>query len=616
MNRQKRKGPSYNSKEKDGVKIANQDRPKKAINGADQNNGKSRLTAVQQTGLSLKKYLFAGNSLVLFLVLWVLLSWVYGDVMWRTEQNSYVSVSAMQMKHLTDVSMGWIFYAARWLLTLFKYPWIGGLLMALLLLASSEMLAYVLRVPIKWKWLTSLLPFAYFGWLLMRGFNLYYRSEPSMVVLLPTACCGLLCVVSIFVCLLKKGTKFSISSRNRIAFAIGFFVLIASGIMAILTLPIIAALWLIVFFAIYVYAAVFCICRKSFVREEFSSVSSRSLLVSMSVMIILGIALGTTAIKVNDSVIATARMQRLMEEQNWEKMAEVALKLDRPTRSVAAYYAIALEQQDALLEGIFDLPFDFPKVSFDDDQPSDEYTLFTPDCNLAAGLTNSAYHEAFEQTVMSGLRLHWLKTMAKAAVMNGEEKLARKYIAIIRANPFESDFCNRIEPMIDNPELIDQDAELSHVRQLAPRDKHPFEQQFRKPVFLGYNMGLSEGPDAVLRTSAAACLYSKDLNAFIPRAQVFVAKKWPLPECMQQALVIYSIKHGGADFLKQFQGAISPMVEQTIAAFSRDVAPIAKDKEAMRRELKADWLGSYVYYYYCENNNPEQVRKQESAGVN
>ena len=85
---------------------------------------------------------------------------------------------------------------------------------------------------------------------------------------------------------------------------------------------------------------------------------------------------------------------------------------------------------------------------------------------------------------------------------------------------------------------------------------------------------------------------------------------------MQQALVIYSIKHGGADFLKQFQGAISPMVERTIAAFSRDVAPIAKDKEAMRRELKADWLGTYVYYYYCENNNPEQVRKQESAGVN
>ncbi|MBR6926015.1 MAG: hypothetical protein IKH52_02235, partial [Bacteroidaceae bacterium] len=125
------------------MKIANQDRPKKAINGADQNNGKSRLTAVQQTGLSLKKYLLAGNSLVLFLVLWVLLSWVYGDVMWRTEQNSYVSVSAMQMKHLTDVSMGWFFYAARWLLTLFKYPWIGGLLMALLLLASSEMLAYV-----------------------------------------------------------------------------------------------------------------------------------------------------------------------------------------------------------------------------------------------------------------------------------------------------------------------------------------------------------------------------------------------------------------------------------------------------------------------------------------
>ncbi len=510
------------------------------------------------------------------------------------------------MKPLTDLTFGWLLYAGRWLLTLQKYPLIGGLLISLVLTGSSLLLADVLRLPARWRWTFSLLPFLYFGWLILRGFNLYYRSEPSWVVLIP----ALICVIVSAAHAVRPRFVFS---RLRLAFlAILLGVFFALSVSSFIFLPTRVALWLLLFYVAFSYLSAALICKP----KKHEPVRSRHLLISSSVVVIVGVAFGATATYVNDSVIATARMQRQLEEQDWEGMCQTALAVSRPTRSVAAYYAVALEHQDALLENIFDLPFDFPKVSFDNDQPNDEYTLFTPDCNLAAGLLNSAYHEAFEQTVMSGQRLHWLKTMAKAALLNGEERLARKYIGILRANPFENAFCDRIEPMIGDSTLIAADDEFAHIRLLAPRDRHPFEQMFRKPVFLGYNMGLAEGPDAVLRTSAAACLYSKDLNAFLPRAQVFVAKGWPLPECMQQALVIYSLKNGGADFLKQFNGALSPMTEPTIAAFSRDVAPIAKDKEAMRRLLKKDWLGTYVYYYYCENNNPEQVRKRESDGVN
>lgn len=556
-------------------------------------------------------------SLVGFCTVFVLLAFVYGDVLWRVEQNSYVSADAVQMKHLTDVSMGWMFYAGRWVLTLLRYPPVGGAALALLLVACSMMLADVMRVPRKWAWAAHLVSFAFFAWLLYRGFNLYYRSEPSWVVLIPTWGCLLLTVATLIGGVLP-GKRPSASSAlwRRVLYVVGCVVALAGSACTFFFLPWPAAAWLSLFIFVYCFAIVRCVCLVADRSASAASMSVGQSLTGAGVLLLLGIVSWFAAYQINDSVIATARMQRLMEEQDWEAMCQSALKLDRPTRSVAAYYALALEHQDALLEGLFDLPFDFPKVKFDEDQPADEYTLFNPDCDLAAGLVNSAYHEAFELTVMSGLRLHWLKTMAKAAVLNGEERLARKYIAILRANPFEGEFCDRIEPMISDTTLIAQDNELSHVLQMSIRDRHPFEQLFRKPVFLGYNMGLTEGPDAVLRTSAAACLYSKDLNAFVPRAQIFMAKRWPLPDCMQQALVIYSLKHGGADFLKQFQGAISPMTEQTIAAFSRDVAPFTKDKEAMRRELKKDWLGTYVYYYYCENNNPEQVRKQESAGVN
>lgn len=606
MNRQKKRSTSFQQADIDQTQVTQHasrksSSDKKTRHQSVAQRTSSRGVKTQQVSKSFPTYLI---STLAFVVLWVLLSWVYGDVFWRVEQNSYVTAYAAQMKSLTDMSLGSLFYAARWFLTLAKYPIVSGLFLSLLLVATSVLLSDVLRLPRRWGWVTLLLPFLYFGWLISRGFNIYYHSEPSWLFIIPLCYAVLVSLAAPF------RSRFSFQTR-RAGFAL--LPLLLSGISvvcAFVYLPVSTALWLTLFFVAIAFVAIALICRQSAER----CLEQKPFVCALSTLLVVGVALGVTALKVNVNVITTAYMQRQYEEQNWEKMTAAALRVDRPTRSVAAYYAIALEHQDALLEEIFAIPFDFPKVHFDQTENSDEYSLFVPDCNLAAGLVNSAYHEAFEQTVIAGSSLHWFKTMAKAALLNGEEQLAKKYIAILRANPFESAFCDRIEPMIADTSLISSDNELAHIRQLALRDRHPFEQQFRKPVFMGYNMGLNEGPDAVLRTSAAACLYSKDLEAFVPRAQIFVSKGWTLPECMQQALVLYSIKHGGSEFLKPFH--VNPMVEQTIASFSRDVAPLIKDKDAMRRELKDDWLGTYVYYYYCENNNPDQVRTRESAGVN
>ena len=42
-------------------------------------------------------------------------------------------------------------------------------------------------------------------------------------------------------------------------------------------------------------------------------------------------------------------------------MVSEARTAQQPSRSVAAYHAIALIQTDQLLEGMFDIPYDFPK---------------------------------------------------------------------------------------------------------------------------------------------------------------------------------------------------------------------------------------------------------------
>ena len=60
------------------------------------------------------------------------------------------------------------------------------------------------------------------------------------------------------------------------------------------------------------------------------------------------------------------------------------------------------------------------------------------------------------------------------------------------------------------------------------------------------------------------------------------------------------------------------VLASSFQAFVSQARPFLKDKAELRKQLKENWLGSYFYYYYCENNEPYQVRKPESStgGVN
>ena len=53
-----------------------------------------------------------------------------------------------------------------------------------------------------------------------------------------------------------------------------------------------------------------------------------------------------------------------------------------------------------------------------------------------------------------------------------------------------------------------------------------------------------------------------------------------------------------------------------ISSFLTDARPYAKDRLKLRSELKEQWLGTYVYYYYTENNDPDQVIKADNLSGN
>lgn len=481
-----------------------------------------------------------------FLGLLLFFTWGYGDVMWRAEQESYISTSADTMHYLLSQPFGKLFWLSRWVLLLFKWPIVGGVLMAAIYTLTARLSDKAFGVKRKWEGIGFFIPVAQIAWMLYRGFNLYYKNEPSLFI-----------------------------------------------IIALLVLAIVAIIALVTWF----------VSRKKQQAEAPASVRPYGLLVAL---LLIG---GTTgaARYFNQNVIFTAQLQKMQWNQEWDDMVTLARSARQPSRSVAAYHAIALEETDQLLDGMFDIAYDFPKLKLDSIEGNEEYTLFLEDCNFHAGLLNASYRNCMDRIVMDGPRLYYYKRMAVCALLNGEKALCRKYLALINNVPFESDFVDKYTAMLNNPKLIKEDAELTHVLSLNPRE-NTFEQQFTTPLFLGYNVGLLTGSDATLITSIAACLYGKDIQNALPRIQVLIQKGMPLPMCVQQALCIAFLKN--PDMLKQIP-QVGQYVPNEISAFLMDAKPYINDRLKLRHELRKQWLGSYVYYYYTENNDPDQVKKPQ-----
>lgn len=486
-----------------------------------------------------------------FVALYLFLAWGYGDVFARAEQDSYISTSTDTMYYLLSQPLGHWYWLLHWPLLLFKWAWVGGLLLAGIYTLTARFTDAAFRLPRKWEGVGFIVPLAQIGWIIYRGTNLYYKHEPSLFL------------------------------------AIAIYALVATAVMAAIS-------WFIT-------------------RKKEVVLPERVRPIGLCITLLLTALTTGAARYFNQNEILLARLQLQQQQQDWETMIETARSARQPSRAVAAYHAVALEETDQLLDGMFELVYEYPKARLDTIDGNEEYGLFLADCNYHAGLLNAGYRCAMDQNVMNGPRLYNFKRMAVCALLMGEKELCQKYLTIISQMPFEGDFVDKYTAMLHNRKLIDEDAELKHVLSLAPKEDY-FEQNYLSPLFLGYNTGINQGTDATLITSAAACLYQKDLKAFYFRAQILGQKGFNFPMSMQEALGILAIKHPELHIMEQFP-QIGQFVPGSINSFLIDAKPFAKDRLALRHELRKAWLGTYMYYYYTENNDPDQVRKEEKKST-
>lgn len=469
-------------------------------------------------------------------------------------ERSFVAADAILMHWLWQRSFGWLWIIGRALLTLYRWPIVGGLFVAVLLTGGSWLVGYCLHLPQRWRWTQYLPAAAWMIWTAHVGINLYYYGEPGRILAIP-----FLLEVALGVWAVIKGRLSSQPTTEVSTFSLwrtgGEFLVI----LLCFALP------------------TFYLChRHPFLRP-------------------------------------LTKMQVQLLNNDYAGMSETAHEHpDMCNRQMAGYYAIALAHTGHLADQLFDikLEFDTLRAYSYGGKPNPCLNYHIIDCDYHAGLIRAARHYAMEDLTLNGPSLFSLKSMTKISLLDGDWMVARKYLHILRQAPFESEFCRKYEPIVGHPELVQADPEFAAIIKMMP-PHHSLEQFYLKPGFVGYYAETSVHKDIeTLTWSAIACLYGKRMPQFLNLCEKFIGTT--PPRSIAEGLIIQAYKN--PDILKAFPQL--QMGVNRFELFLQDANPYMADRKRGAEALFKKYKGYYPYYYFFGNLRSTRQPGDDEQGHN
>ena len=499
---------------------------------------------------------------ILFIAIWAWATFFYGDVFRITREYSFWVSDTREMNFILSQNYGIMRYVGRMLLMPFRYPWLGGLLLALMATLSTWFLSIILGFKSKWRWI-SLLPVGAFLLTICHiGLNIYFERETGLVLGIPAAIVLLLGVLALLRWLFNR-----------------------TNVLKLLFIP-----------------------------SDETPLGNRLQL--LGIIAIICLSIGYVQWK-QPYVRVINKMIRQTIEQDWYGVMETAhAHADMSNRPLAAFYAIALVHTNQIADRLYDIRLDYDTLNITgwDKSHNNGNALYISDCSYHGGFIQTAYHNCMERSVMSGFTIHGLEIMTKCALMRSEWELANKYLRILKDVPFEGSFYKKYKPMAYNNELVNADSEMAHIRLLEPIHDS-FESMYQQPVFLGYNLRLYEGRSVnALYNSLAVCLYTKLMPDFISRLEP-IAGQTP-PENIMDGVLLASNKN--PNLLKAFNGLDLRM--NRLSNYMNEIKPYMSDRPGNARKLFNKYKGYYPYYYFFGNLRATKKREPEvstsNSGVN
>lgn len=334
------------------------------------------------------------------------------------------------------------------------------------------------------------------------------------------------------------------------------------------------------------------LCRE--VLQLFSSKWNNRVLSLMSKVVLLAIAIFFLFMEYDPRTARLVELERLIYAEEWEEAIESQEKSPSRDRIGQYFYNIALSETDQLCDRLFYgvqdfgpnslvLPWAFEHLN------SGGYFYY------AIGLVSEAHRWAYEEMVVHGYRPQNIKILAKTSLINGDVRMARKYINILKRTVYYRDWAKDFEEMADNPDLMRSDPDLVRVLDILPRSN----------FFIEYNQAesnlpllLEAQPDnkRAFEYFLAGLLLAKNVEVAVNFIKEMKEAGYTrIPRHLEEAALVYI---NSTNVFPDLGGlTISSETQARFDQYSAYYVQARADLSTLREKMQAEFGNTFWFYF-------------------
>ena len=349
------------------------------------------------------------------------------------------------------------------------------------------------------------------------------------------------------------------------------------------------------------------------VGERIKNVKAANIISSLLLVAITGFSFGVLedADYDDENYHAECKAYRDIDNMEWEDALYTIRQIQGTlTRQLIVFKNIALFNTGNIGYCMYD--YDNKGMT---PTPSDSLIVHmantaSPIIYLHHGMTNYAYHYCMEIQVEYGFNITELKIMALSSIINGEKKLAQKYLNILSRTMFHKKWAEHYLPLARNPKEIGKYPELAKINELhsymsnnIDSDEGVCENYIINYFSDTYTNASKYLQEMCLAYSVISNNIQKFWRQYILYLQLHKGEK--IPDLYQQAAYFYldMVPTSSPDpkaYNMQFDQKIIDRYNQ-FDQISQSLLKNGFSKESIARQTEAEFGDTFWWTYYFNN---------------
>lgn len=222
------------------------------------------------------------------------------------------------------------------------------------------------------------------------------------------------------------------------------------------------------------------------------------------------------------------------------------------------------------------------------------------------GKLNFCYRWCMEDAVEFGWKVEQLKLMALCSILKGEDKVAKKYIDILKKTRYHREWAEKYEAFIGKPDMMKEDPELKPICYLKEYGDRLDGDMSVIEIYLLKTFANANGVDPYYQEmTLISALIMKDIQLFWPRFLRYATmhnkeKGFKMPRYYQEAAYLYGQLEPQS---APDNFANMPFDKEVVDGFKRfmaynnrrEIAGLSDEKKA---EMFKPQFGNTFYYFY------------------